>query len=108
MIGRPEHIFVWFFDFYWLTGSFDLVIFSELDVVASDLGSSIKTAFSDLRSSIWSLCFQLWHALSFWRHHRHVLGYGFGLSPAPRVRSDPQDDVVNDLFLCFPLGILVG
>jgi hypothetical protein len=29
MIGRPKHIFVWFFDFYWLTGSFDLVIFSR-------------------------------------------------------------------------------
>jgi hypothetical protein len=29
MIGWLEHIFVWFFDFYWLTGSFDLVIFSK-------------------------------------------------------------------------------
>jgi hypothetical protein len=29
MIGRSEHIFVWFLDFYWLTGSFDLVIFSR-------------------------------------------------------------------------------
>jgi hypothetical protein len=29
MIGWLEHIFVWFFNFYWLTGSFDLVIFSR-------------------------------------------------------------------------------
>jgi hypothetical protein len=34
------------------------------------------------------------YALFFWRRHRHVLGYGFALSPAPRVSSDSQDVVV--------------
>jgi hypothetical protein len=44
LAGRSIFLFVLRF-FYWLTESFDLVIFSELDAVASDFGEFHQDSF---------------------------------------------------------------